>query len=319
MYSGKDVGTPGDPSEAQIDAVPPHADYRGRDLRGHSFRGQNLDGADFRESDLRDADFAGASLRAADFTGAQLGVRRHVGLVILLVAGAVAMSVGATSAIVAGEFRERLHSPDWDVLASGVGTVVVALTFLALLFRRGPRTALLALPIVLVVALVAGIVVKSAFADYDVGFALVTVGIMFLLVLAVLSGIFARILASTFGLIFTVALTLLAGFASGTLQGGIAAFVLSVFMTVVARRAAGRSDVDRPIEIVAHRILTLRGTRFSGADLSEANFTGTEIVHTDMRGALVEGAVWEAGKGPSPLVLDEQPAKQARSSSEQAS
>jgi hypothetical protein len=229
------------------------------------------------------------------------------------------MSVGAASAIVAGEFRERLHSPEWDVLASGVATVIVALIFLVLLFWRGPRTALLAYPIVGGLALVAGFVVKSAFADYDVGFALVSVGILFLLVLAVLSGIFARVLASTFGLIFAVALTLSAGVASGTLQGGIAALVLSVFMTVVAKRAAGRSDLERPIEVIAHRVLTMRGTRFTGADLTGANFTGTEIVHTDMSGAVVENTVWRHGRGPSPLVLDKPLTKQAQPSSEQAS
>lgn len=49
--------------------------------------------------------------------------------------------------------------------------------------------------------------------------------------------------------------------------------------------------------------MTMRGTRFTGADLTGANFTGTEIVHTDMSDALVEHAVWDNGKGPSPLVF----------------
>ena len=284
-------------------AGPGEVVYRGRNLRSISFRGQNLDHADFREADLRGTDFTGASLRGADFTGAKLGVRRHIELMILLAAAAVAASAGAGSAIVAGEVRERANSPDWDVLASGAGTGLMLLAFLALLYWRGPRTAVLILPIIVVLGLVAGIIVKSAFADYDAGFAVVTVAIVLLFLLVVLAGILARVLASTYGLIFMVGLTLAAGLASGTLQGGIAAVLLSVFMTVVARRAAGRSKQERPIEEIAHRIVTMRGTRFAGADLTGANFTGTEIVHTDMSDALVEHAVWENGKGPSPLVL----------------
>jgi hypothetical protein len=292
----------GEPS-VEGSAGPGEADYRGRNLRGVSFRGQDLDGADFREADLRGADFTGASLRGADFTGAKLGVRRHIGLIILLAAAAVAASAAAGSAIVAGEVRDRANSPDWDVLASGAGTGLVLLAFLALLYWRGPRTALLFFPIIVVLGLVAGVIVKSAFADYDAGFAVVTVAILLLFVLVVLAGILVRVLASTFGLIFIVGLTLTAGLASGTLHGGIAAILLSVFMTVVARRAAGRSKRERPIEQIAHRIITLRGTRFTGADLTGANFTGTEIVHTDMSDALVDHAVWDNGKGPSPLVL----------------
>jgi hypothetical protein len=162
---------------------------------------------------------------------------------------------------------------------------------------------LLLLPIAIAPALIVSIIVKSAFADYDVGFTLVTIGIVLLFALAVLGGILARVLASRFGLLFLVVVILAAGVASGTLQGGIAAIVLSVFMTLVARRAAGRSTRDRPIETIAHRVLTLRGTRFRGADLTGANFTGSEIIHTDMSDAIVEHVVWEQGKSPSPLVL----------------
>ena len=292
--------------------------YHGRALRGVSFRGRDLDGADFREADLRGADFTGASLRSADFSGAQLGVRPHIGLMILLVAAVAGTLAAAGSVIAADESRERIQSPEWEVLASGVWTGAFVLGFLALLYWRGPRASLLLLPIGIVISLLVSFIVKSAFADYDSGFALVSVGITLLLVLAVLVGILARVLASTFGLIFVVVLSLAVGVASGTLHGGIAVGLLSVFMAIVARRAAGRSERERPIEIVAHRIITLRGTRFTGADLTGANFTGTEVVHTDMSDALIEGAVWENGKGPSPLVFSPRRPQQPPPSADEA-
>jgi hypothetical protein len=222
---------------------------------------------------------------------------------ILLVAAVAGMSAAAGSAIVAGEFRERTQSATWDGLTTAAVTWLLALAFLALLYWRGPRVALILFPIGIVISLLVGVIVKSAFADYDSGFALVSVGISLLFVLAVLVGILVRVLTSTFGLLIVVALTLVVGVTSNTWHGGISALLLGAFMAVVARRAAGRNERDRPIEIVAHRIITLRGTRFTGADLTGANFTGTEIVHTDMSDALIEGVVWENGKGPSPLVF----------------
>jgi hypothetical protein len=177
---------------------------------------------------------------------------------------------------------------------------------------------LLLFPVGLVISLFASFIVKSAFADYDAGFALVSVGISLLFVLAVLVGILVRVLTSTFGLLIVVALTLVVGVTSNTWHGGISALLLAVFMAVVARRAAGRNERDRPIEIVAHRIITLRGTRFTGADLTGANFTGTEIVHTDMSDALIEGVVWENGKGPSPLVFSPRRPQQPPPSADEA-
>ena len=285
-------------------AGPGEAEYRGRNLRGVSFRGKNLDGADFGEADLRGADFTGANLRGADLTGARLGLRLHTGLVILLLTAAVAVAAAATSAIIAGEFRDRVQSPEWEVLASGAWSAALALVFLALLYFRGPRAALIVFPIMMVTSLIIGFIVKSAFADYDASFAVMTVAIMLLLVLVVLVGILVRVLTTTFGLVFLVALTLAAGVASGTFHGGIVVIFLSIFMTAVARRAAGRSERDRPIERLAYRILTMRGTRFTGADLTGANFTGTQVIHIETSGALVDGVVWEKSKGPSPLVLD---------------
>jgi uncharacterized protein YjbI with pentapeptide repeats len=274
------------------------ADYRGRDLRGLSFRNQNLDNADFREADLRGADFTGASLRGTDFTGAHLGIRRPIAFLILLTAAAVAAAAGASSAVVAGEFRERFQSSEWEVLASAGVAACIAVAFLALLFWRGPRDALLFLPVAIVAGVVASVIIKNAFGSYDVVFTLSTIGILLVFALAVLAGILGRIVASTFGLLILAALSLAAGVATGLLHGGIAALVLSVFMAVVAKRALRQDERDRPIQRIAYRIFTMRGTRFTGADLTGANFTSTALVHIDTSSALVDDAVWEHGKGP---------------------
>ena len=51
--------------------------------------------------------------------------------------------------------------------------------------------------------------------------------------------------------------------------------------------------------------MTRRGTRFSGADVSGADFTGTLLAQADVFHATLDGATWDAGKGPVTYVPDE--------------
>jgi uncharacterized protein YjbI with pentapeptide repeats len=47
-----------------------------------------------------------------------------------------------------------------------------------------------------------------------------------------------------------------------------------------------------------------RGTRFIGADLSSADFSGTLLTHADTSQATLDGAIWDDGKGPA---IDDDP------------
>ena len=55
---------------------------------------------------------------------------------------------------------------------------------------------------------------------------------------------------------------------------------------------------DRALLQIAHRIVSHRGTRFSGADLSSADFSGKVLTQSDVSRATLDGAVWVDGKGP---------------------
>jgi uncharacterized protein YjbI with pentapeptide repeats len=78
----------------------------------------------------------------------------------------------------------------------------------------------------------------------------------------------------------------------------LAAIVVSVLLVLISRRVLGSDERDRPLLHLAHWIVTRRGTRFTGADLSGANFTGTVFTQADVSHAMLDGAIWDAGKGP---------------------
>jgi hypothetical protein len=77
---------------------------------------------------------------------------------------------------------------------------------------------------------------------------------------------------------------------------------MSVLLVLISRRVLESGERDRPLLHLAHRILTRRGTRHTGADLSGANFTGTVLAQADVSNAVMPGATWDIGEGPVTFV-----------------
>jgi hypothetical protein len=121
---------------------------------------------------------------------------------------------------------------------------------------------------------------------------------MILFGLAVVAGILARMVGSAFGPLIIVVVALAGGIATGRADGGIGTIVVSVLLVVIAKRAMRLDQRDRPILTLAHRIVAARGTRFTNADLTGADFTGTLLAYSDMANAVLSGTKWDPGKGP---------------------
>jgi hypothetical protein len=275
-------------------------DFRGRDLRGRSFRGRDLTGADFSGADVRGADFSDARLVGADFTGARLGVRPLTGVLILVAALVVSIAAGAMVGFFADTVRDRATGSDWrDVLSSWL-LVVIVVVFFGFLIVRGIRQALLVTLAVLVSAVVVDFALVYSIAG-QIRFlnAATLVGLLLLFSLATLAGVLGRIVGGTFGAWSIGIIAVLGGLAAGRANGGLAAVVVSLSLVFVSKRALKLDERDRPLWQLAARIVTRRGTRFSGADVSGADFTGTEPALSDASHVTLEGAIWEAGKGPT--------------------
>jgi hypothetical protein len=274
----------------------------GRDLCGESFRDQDLTGSDFSTADVRGTDFTDARLVGADFTDARLGVRPAVGSVML--AGAILTSIAA--GIVIGYFaemtRERVTSSEWQDILGGWSVVVIVVVFFTIFIQKGSRQALRVFAIVFTVALILDFILVLTLGEIRLERGLPLIGILLLLAPAAVAGVLSRMVGGMFGGWAIVTVAALGGLATGRAHGGLAALVVTVMLVLVSKRALKSDKRDRPLLRLVHRILTRHGTRFTGADLSGANFTGTVFTQTDVSHAMLDGATWDVGKDPMMVV-----------------
>ena len=281
-----------------MEGVIADTDFSGRDLRGKSFRDQDLTGADFSAADVRGADFSNARLVGADFTDARLGVRPATGWLILAGALLISVAAGVVIGFFAETTRERATSSDWQDLLGGWSLVVIVVVFFAIFIRKGVRQALRVFAIVFIVALVLDFILVFSLGEVRLERGLPLIGLLLLLAPAAVAGVLGRIVGGTFGGLAIAIVAILGGLAAGRADGGLAAIVMSVLLVLVSKRALKLDDRDRPLHQLAHRIVTRRGTRFTGADVSGADFTGTLLAQADFSHATLDSATWEAGKGP---------------------
>jgi hypothetical protein len=279
--------------------MPTPADYHGQNLRGKTFHGEKLDGANFTEADIRGADFSDASLVEADFTNARLGVTPFTASLILIGALAVSVLAGVAVGLFAESTRAQVSSSDWRDVFAGALMVAVALIFFGLLIARGFSTALRAFLISIVVIIIVDFTVVYILAgELRLRNAVPLIGLLVLVVPAATAGILGRMVGGSFGVWTIGTIAALGGLAAGSAHGGISAAIVSLILVVISKRALEGDARDGPMTHVGHRIASHRGTDFSGANLTRANFSGTMIIHSDMSTAVVEEAIWDPGQKP---------------------
>lgn len=182
----------------------------------------------------------------------------------------------------------------------GITIVFLTLVLFGFLLAKGLDDAARAFAVAFVIALAIILVVDLVYGEVHVGVLARTVGLMTLFGLAVVAGILARMVGGEFGPFIIVVVALIGGMAAGRADGGI---VVSVLLVVISKRALRLDVRDRPILRFTIRIVAARGTRFTGADLTRADFTGTLLAHSDVTNAVLSGATWDPGKGP--VILDD--------------
>ena len=275
------------------------ANYHGQNLRRRSFIGDELDGADFTDADLRGADFSSASLVDANFTDASMGVTPFVASVILIFALVVSLIAGIAVGHVAEVTRTELSSSDWRDVFAGILMTTIFLLFIGLLVFKGASTALRAYIIAIVAILILDFAVVFIFAG-EVRFrnAIPLVVVLVLAIPAVIAGILGRLVGGTFGAWAIGIVAVVGGLAAGRAGGGVAAIIVSVLLVLLSKRALKGDTRDGPLRYVGHRSASHRGTRFTDADLTRANFSGPVLVHSDMSSAVFRGVVWGSDSHP---------------------
>ena len=271
-------------------------DYSDQNLRGRSFEGELLNGADFSKSDLRGADFSQASLVGANFTDARMGIRPIAAIVLLGAAIVVSIIAGLAIGAFAETTREQAQSSDWRDVFASVLMIFVAVSFIAVLMIKGASDAFRSFLILLVAIVLIDFVVVFVFAG-EIRFrnAVPLLALIILFVPAAISGILGRLVGGTFGAWAIALVAVIGGIAAGRANGGVSAMAVSVILVLISKRALKGDARDGPMRYLGHRIATKRGTRFAHADVTRADFTGTNPIHSDMYSATTEGTIWDPG------------------------
>jgi hypothetical protein len=266
-------------------------DFTGADLRGAALTEAMAEQVCFRRADLRGADLSHARLAGSDFTGARLGLRPVASVVLFVAALAVAAGAGVIIGLAIADVRELARTPGWDNAARGVGFVLVTALFLGVLWVRGLRLAVRVLLVCLAVLLLTSAVVTTLVGRFEASVAFRLAALVVLLAVLFVVGMVGRMIGGSYGAAALMVVALIGGVSSGQAGGGIAAVLVAMTMVIFAKRALRDEKQDRPIQQLTHRIVTARGTRFTGADLRGATFAGTRIAHTDATEALCEGVI----------------------------
>lgn len=258
-----------------------------------SFRGQNLEGADFSGKDVRGADFTGANLRSADFTKSEVGVAPRVGAVLLGVAILMAIACGVAIGWAVNEMRNRFTSDEWDQVAEGSSLGFVFLLLLGLIIWKGFDFAIKVVAIVYVVLVAINVVANLLADDFEPLVLVRATALVVFLMLAIVAGLTGRVVGGVFGVWSVVLVAVLGGLATGQAEGGIAGVVVAMSLAFISKRAVRGDPRDRTLRRIGHRLIRRWGTQFVDADLTGADFTGTDPVRCDARGATIDGVTWD--------------------------
>jgi hypothetical protein len=277
------------------------------DAARQSFRGEDLEGADFSRKDVRGADFTGANLRSANFRESTIGVAPRIGLVILGVSLLVALAAGVAIGWGVDQIRTRFTSDEWDQVAEGGSLGLTLLVLLGLFIWRGFDAAILIVVILYAVLVAINIAANLMWEDFEWIVLVRGTALIVFVVLAIVAGTLGRVVGGVFGIWSVIVVAALGGIATGQSEGGVAGVIVAVSLAVISKRAVRGDPRDRTLRRFGHRMIRRWGTQFVDADLTGADFTGTDPSRCDARGAKVDGVTWDPDH-PLPVDIGVTPA-----------
>lgn len=294
-------------------------DVAKQNVQGRSFRGQDLSNADFSDADIRGADFRHANLTGANLCRVQAGLSprasigyRVAGFVVAVVVGLIIGAVSSVPGFVILALQGDVV-PVWQAVLLALASLTF-FALLTLLLKQGFGASLVVLTVFagIVVLLTALPITPDAIAGIGVillaGFGGVLAGAVLLAIdLAILRSIASRYWEmALLALVLIVALpaiwetTFEFGEAveltgNNTLQL-VLALCVAVLITALGGYLSIKAMAGRPQFTLIHAavvgLLSRAGTRFRGADLTDARFAGARMAHADLRGAVLVRTDW---------------------------
>ena len=234
-------------------------------------------------------------MRSADFTNAEVGVPPRVGAVILGSALIVAIACGVAIGWAVNEVRERFTSDEWDQVAEGASLGVTLLLLLGLIIWKGFDFAFKVVAVFYLVLVAINVVANLIADDFEWLVLVRATALVVFLMLAIVAGMLGRVVGGVFGIWSVILVAVLGGLATGQSEGGIAGVVVAVSLALISKRAVRGDPRDRTLRRIGHRLIRRWGTQFVDADLTGADFTGTDPTRCDARGATVDDVTWDPG------------------------
>ena len=259
-----------------------------------------MERADFSGKDVRGADFTGANLRSANFQEAKIGVAPRTGLAILGLSLLVALAAGFAIGWGVNEIRKRFNSDEWDQVAEGSTLGLTILVLLGLIIWKGFDFAIRFVAVFYAVVVAINIVANLIWDDFEWLVLVRATALIVFVILAIIAGMLGRVVGGVFGVWSVVIVAMLGGLATGQSEGGITGVIVAISLALISKRAVRGDPRDRSLRRIGHRLVRRWGTQFVDADLTSADFTGTDPSRCDARGATVDEVTWDPDH-PTPL------------------
>lgn len=309
-------------------------DFRKEIIRGQSFAGQDLTEIDLSHADIRGANFSNALLTRANFKGTQAGLQRRwtvilvIGLLVLLALSGFPLSLACwwlpyyflpkiiqqytvlPGLLLSAGFliliRIIASQPLETALGliAGIGAVVVAGT--AAFGVSGAVDISLAVALTIIAAAVGTTSAALAGASVVTAARIVagtTVSVLIVIsaaiATAVLSAASAHTIVSARASVGAIAMLDAGREDFGTFMaasGGVLSIILSSY---ISRRTLMGDENYSLSRKLAGVFASVKGTSFRRADLTDADFTQTELKSSDFRGAILIHTCWYSAESLS--------------------
>jgi uncharacterized protein YjbI with pentapeptide repeats len=283
--------------------------FQGLNLQNRDFRGKNLSGADFSNADIRGANFSNATLVGANLCNAKAGLTnlQIIGLISFCIL--LLFFAGLISAYSGGLISFLLTDPKYVAGGSqflGLAALVIYGIFIAIIFYQGLGFKFIIFAVAIVIFLVtlmaSGDIIIAIGAQFTI-LALAGVNAGFASIAAAVA--IAKIMALPKSGILTVLISLL-GAVIGSLLGiqieadipvtSLVALTAIAFGFYIGNDAVSENSKHKMTRYAAVNSIAARGTKFNGANLTDADFTEASLKSTDFRKATLTRTCFFAAK-----------------------
>lgn len=265
-----------------------------KNLSGKSFKAQNLVNADFSGTDLRSTDFTGAVLTNANFSNSRTGLKTSSAVLVFIISLAVSLLSGYFAMLSGATIQLMIKSTESNIVTAGyITTGLMLLLFSLFTIGKVGANIITYVAITIILVLLTGLIFKLSGLGTGMGSIYASIAlVLFVVMIAV--GTISRAVAGTLSSSIIFFVVAIGGSIFGkSVGGGIGTVILAISCAAISKRILAGKGNFPVMKKIAMTTGTYFGTSFKNADLTDANFSSSNINNTDFTGAKLSGVKWE--------------------------